>query len=207
MLTELEIKAQAERDKNTILHILQTVQRPGMDKLIEWLQTKSDYFIAPASTKYHGNYEGQLARHSLNVFGLLHEKNKRFDLGLSEDTIAITALLHDICKTNFYSLETCWTKGDNNRWQSYDGYKINDGMPLGHGEKSVIMIQNFIRLTLEEMLMIRWHMGNSEPSELQMQMNQAMDMYKSVIALHTADLEASRFLEDTIDRTVVYRHK
>lgn len=184
--------------KNKIISLLDGTQRKGIDRVIKYLE-ESDFFVAPASTKYHGNYDGGLAEHSLNVYNLLIEKNQKFDLGLSDISVAIVSLLHDICKVNFYNKQTCWRKNDSNRWESYEGYKVQDDFPIGHGEKSVIMLQNFIRLTKEEMLMIRWHMGNSEPSEMQMNISNAYNLVPAAVALHTSDMEASYLLEQHIE--------
>lgn len=93
-------------NKHKFLDLLKEVNRPGMDKLIDWIENKSDFFVAPASTMFHGNYEGGLCEHSLNVYRLFKEKNERYDLGLSEDNIRIMALLHDLCKANFYKLSS-----------------------------------------------------------------------------------------------------
>jgi hypothetical protein len=181
--------------KGKVIDLLNSVERKGIDRVIKFLQ-ESDFFIAPASTKYHGNYDGGLAEHSLNVYELFKEKNEKFDLGLSIDSIIIVTLLHDICKVNFYNKQTCWRKNDGNRWESYEGYKVQDDFPIGHGEKSVIMLQNFIRLSKEEMLMVRWHMGNTEPQEMQMNIQNAYSVVPAAVALHTADMEASYLLEE-----------
>lgn len=181
--------------KGKIIELLSSTERKGIDRAIKYLQ-ESDFFVAPASTKYHGNYDGGLAEHSLNVYELFKEKNEKFDLGLSNESIIIVTLLHDICKVNFYNKQTCWRKNDANRWESYEGYKVQDDFPIGHGEKSVIMLQNFIRLSKEEMLMIRWHMGNTEPKEMQMNISNAYSIVPAAVALHTADMEASYLLED-----------
>lgn len=184
--------------KEKILSLLNSTERKGMDRVIKYLE-ETDFFIAPASTKYHGNYDGGLAEHSLNVYELFKEKNEKFDLGLSNDTVIITALLHDFCKINFYNKQECWRKNDKNRWESYQGYKVIDDFPIGHGEKSVIMIQNFIRLTKEEMLMIRWHMGSTEPKEQMMNISNTYNLVPAAAALHTADMEASYLLEERIE--------
>lgn len=184
--------------KKTIMELLNSTKRKGINKVIKYME-ESDFFIAPASTKYHGNYDGGLAEHSLNVYILFVEKNKRFDLGLSEETIIISALLHDFCKINFYIKQTCWRKNDANRWESYQGYKVKDDFPVGHGEKSVIMLQNFIRLTREEIFLIRWHMGASEPKEMQMNLNNTYSIFPAAVALHTADMETSYLLEEHIE--------
>lgn len=181
--------------KGEIINLLNSTERKGIDKVIKYLE-ESDFFVAPASTKYHGNYDGGLAEHSLNVRDLLKEKNERYNLGLGEDTINITGLLHDFCKINFYNKQTCWRKNDNNRWESYEGYKVQDDFPIGHGEKTVIMLQCFIRLTREEIIMMRWHMGNTEPKELLMTIGNAYSIVPAAVALHTADMEASYLLEE-----------
>ncbi|OOM75125.1 hypothetical protein CLPUN_35620 [Clostridium puniceum] len=198
-----------QQNKEKFLALLKGVNRPGIDKLIDWLENWSDFFSAPASTVYHGNYEGGLCEHSLNVYNLFNEKNTRYDLGLSEDSIKIMALLHDICKANFY--ET-YSKNVNidpenkNRkefWRKIDAYKVNDQFPMGHGEKSVIMLSCYIRLLKEEMFGIRWHMGGYENKDNYNAISAAWNMHKSGACLHTADLEASNIFEDHIDQVEV----
>ena len=143
----------------------------------------TDFFTAPCSKAHHLSTEGGLAQHSWNVFKLLKEKNERYDLGLSEESVIICGLLHDICKVHFY-------KPDG------DGYAYNDQMPLGHGEKSVIILAANMELTQQECCMIRWHMGNWDLSSYgRPAYNAAMKMYPNCEALQTADYEASVFLE------------
>lgn len=187
-----------QENKEQFLNLLKGISRPGTDRLIEWLETKSDFFIAPASTMFHGNYEGALVEHSLNVYKLFKEKNERYDLGLSEDSVKIMALLHDLCKANFYKPSTRNKKIDG-QWKQLPWYDIDDSFPVGHGEKSVIMIQQFIRLSAEEMLGIRWHMGGYVANDDYRTLSNAWDKYKSGTCLHTADLEASNILEIKID--------
>lgn len=123
---------------------LSQVVRPGADKLLEWLKS-TDFFTAPASTRFHGAYPGGLVKHSLNVYyALLGNFNLR---GLySPQTQAIVALLHDVCKANYYAGE-------------YPDYTVKDQMPMGHGEKSVYLVMKHMELTDDEALAIRWHMG------------------------------------------------
>ena len=175
-----------------IQHELTKINRNGMGKLIEYLKT-SDFYTAPASTKYHGSHEGGLAEHSLNVFGLLSEKNERYALGLVADTVRICGLLHDICKVSLYFKEEKWRKDDRGKWESYKAWVVKDSFPIGHGEKSVIMIQKFIELTDTEIHMIRWHMGGfaDDPRTL----NQAISLHKQVVAMATADWEATAYLD------------
>lgn len=184
--------------KGKVIDLLNSTNRSGIERVIKYME-ESDFFVAPASTKYHGNYEGGLAEHSLNVYELFKEKNEKFSLGLSNETVIITAILHDFCKINFYNKQTCWRKNESNRWESYEGYKVQDDFPIGHGEKSVIMLQCLIRLTKEEIIMIRWHMGNTEPKEMLMNISNAYNLIPAAAALHTADMEASYLLESHVE--------
>lgn len=188
--------------KEKIISLLSNTQRKGMDRVIKYLE-ESDFFIAPASTRFHGNYEGGLAEHSLNVYEIFQRKNKEYDFGLNEDTMKIVALLHDVCKVNFY---TVYDKnvniagpGEKPKWIKQPAYGVNDLMPIGHGEKSVIILQQFIRLTKEETILVRWHMGGYESKENYNNVSSAWNMYKAGVALHTADLEASYILEEHRD--------
>ena len=185
--------------KEKIINLLNNTERTGMPRLIKYLE-ESDFFVAPASTRFHGNYEGGLAEHSLNVYEIFKRKNIEYDFGLSEDTMKIAALLHDVCKINFY---TVYDKnvniagaGEKPKWVKQPAYGVNDLIPIGHGEKSVIILQQFMKLTKEETILIRWHMGGYEPKENYNNVSAAWNMYKSAVALHTADLEASYILEE-----------
>lgn len=185
--------------KEKILNLLSSVNRNGIDKVIKYLE-ESDFFVAPASTRFHSNYAGGLAEHSLNVYELFKEKNKKFDFGLSEDTVKIVALLHDTCKINFY---TVYNKnvniagpGEKPKWIKAPAYGVNDLFPIGHGEKSVIRLLQFMNLTKDEILMIRWHMGGYEPKENLNNVSASWNICKAATALHTADLESSYILEE-----------
>ena len=171
--------------KDEIINEISKINREGKDKLITFL-SESDFFEAPCSTKYHCSYAGGLAEHSWNVYELLQEKNKRYNLELDEDSIIICGLLHDICKAHFYR-------------KSGNTYVVDDSLPLGHGEKSVIVIQNFIKLTKEESLMIRWHMSafnlNFTDYTQTSAYYKAVKLYPTVLALFTADYEATTFIE------------
>lgn len=186
-----------QSNKERFLQLLKGVNREGMDKLIAYLE-KTDFFIAPASTMFHGNYEGALVEHSLNVYNLFKEKNERYELGLKEDSVILMSLLHDMCKANFYKPTTRNKKIDG-KWVVIPWYDVDDSLPCGHGEKSVILIQAFIKLSGEEMLGIRWHMGGYENKDNYRTLSAAWNKYKSGACLHTADLEASNILEYKID--------
>lgn len=119
------------------------VKRAGIDKLLDWLENKSDFFTSPASTKYHGNYEGGLCEHSRNVFRELRRFNDIYDLHYPIETLAIVGLLHDVCKANFYKRGTRNVKDENGTWVTVDVWEIDDRLPLGHGEKSCIILQKY----------------------------------------------------------------
>ena len=190
--------------KETIINLLESTNRPGIEKVIEYLNN-SDFFTAPASTKYHSSFEGGLAEHSFAVYVALKEKvSYMYGDWLSKDTIIITALLHDICKINFYKKEkknvkkgtkiNDWGKEVAN-WVEEEVWTVDDSEPMGHGEKSLWILSKMIELTDQEAYLIRYHMGFTEPKENYMHLNNALNKYPEIILLHTADLEASYLVE------------
>lgn len=184
---------------NLTLSRLRKVKREGMDELIDNLVNKTDWLYAPASTNFHGNFEGGLIIHCNNVVNFLYEKNKRYNLNIPDESIIICGLLHDICKCNFYEKSVKWQKEDN-KWKSYLGYSIQDTMPLGHGAKSVIMLQRYIELTELEIYLIMWHMYSHDLSDYnKYTLNNAVELYPAIIAMYTADLEASNFFEKKVE--------
>lgn len=184
--------------KEEFIELLKSTNREGMDKLLAWIE-KSDFYKAPASTRFHGSYEGGLLEHSLNVYKVLKQKLTQFPfasiLNVNDDTLIIITLLHDICKANYYCVEMRNKKNEDGIWVKEPYYSINDTIPYGHGEKSVMIITKFIDLTLEEMYCIRWHMGFTEPKELYNTISTVYERYPLALALHEADLEASYILE------------
>lgn len=178
-----------------ILRELASVNRPGIPALFDFLRT-SDFFEAPASTEFHLCCPGGLAQHSMNVYMELKSINEKYSLHLCEDSIVICALLHDICKTNFYAREKRNKKVDG-KWEEREVYVVRDSAPLGHGEKSVIILQKFIALTHDEQLAIRWHMGawDTDGYSQKRTLGQAIDGCKLLKALMLADQSASYFLE------------
>ena len=178
--------------KEKIIELLKSTNREGMDSLIDFLE-KSDFFKAPASTRFHGDHEGGLAEHSFKVYEILKEKVKIAELDIPEETIIISALLHDICKTNFYKIDYRNAKNSLGVWEKVPYYTIEDTIPYGHGEKSVMMLTEYIKLTNNEKYAIRWHMGFSEPKELYGTLGQAFTKYPFALLLHEADMEATYF--------------
>ena len=178
--------------KEEFLELLKTINRDGMDNLIDFLN-KSDFFTAPASTRFHGNFEGGLMQHSLKVYEIFKKKVEESGLTVNADTIKIAALLHDICKTNYYKVDYRNAKNAKGEWEKVPYYAVSDTIPYGHGEKSVMMITEYIKLTNEEKYAIRWHMGFTEPKELYGTLGEAYKKYPIALLLNEADLEATYF--------------
>ena len=175
------------------------ITRDGSDKLLEYLE-KSDFFTAPASTRFHGSYPGGLVEHSLNVYDCLKDYMDRprvkevYKVEASDESIAIVALLHDLCKVNCYKPGTRNVKGPDGVWQQVPNYEYVDNLPYGHGEKSVYIINGFIRLTRDEAFAIRFHMGFSGIEDKRM-IGDSMEKFPLTMALVTADMEATFYLE------------
>lgn len=186
--------------KNKFLDICKnTIKRDGIDDLLEWIE-KSDFFVAPASTKYHGAYAGGLVEHSLNVYECLKGIVSRYpELNISDETVAIVSLFHDICKANFYKVGTRNVKDEESgQWYKKEVYEIDEKFPIGHGEKSCIIIQWFLkRLTTDELLAIRYHMGGFDVVVKggDFSMSKAYEMSPLAPMLHLADMEATYLIE------------
>ena len=178
--------------KEQFLELLKTVNREGIDELINFLE-KSDFFTAPASTRFHGNHEGGLVEHSLKVYEILKHKvqNNIKGITIADESIIIIALLHDICKTNFYKIDYRNAKNALGVWEKVPYYTVEDTIPYGHGEKSVMMITEYIKLTPEEKYAIRWHMGYTEPKELYNAIGATYTKYPIALLTFEADLEAT----------------
>ena len=198
--------------KSRFLAVCRTVNRPGMEDLLDWLEN-SDFFTAPASTKFHGNYECGLLEHSLHVLDKTWDLVSKYpNLGISKDSVIIAALFHDITKANYYVKdyknvkvysENGLKRDERGRfdWVSQSCYKIDDKLPLGHGEKSVIILQSFIKLQRDEIYAIRWHMGEFDSAVKggDFAMSKAYEVCPLAVMLHMADVESSYLLE-TIEK-------
>ncbi len=190
--------------KDQFIEIYQKcITRPGADKLLTWLEG-SDFFGAPASTRFHLSQPGGLVEHSIHVYYRLRnlffserqlKENVAFvDLtGEEEETIAVCGLLHDICKVNFYDVEMRNRKNEQGQWEKYPFYIVKDQLPYGHGEKSVYIISSFMKLTREEAMAIRWHMGFSD-NEFKaggFAVGNAFEKFPLALLTHMADLQAT----------------
>ena len=181
----------------------ENITRPGADKLLAWIES-SDFFAAPASTRFHLSSPGGLLEHSLHVFERMKAicaNEATITPGFNEpsmETIAVCGLLHDICKANFYAVEMRNRKNDQGRWEQYPFYVVDDKLPYGHGEKSDYIISGFMRLSREEAMAIRWHMGFSD-NDFQgggYSVGNAFDKFPLAVLLHIADLQAT-YLDET----------
>lgn len=154
--------------KNKFTEILSATGRTGIDKVLSKLEEKG-FFEAPASTKFHLSCKGGLLEHSLNVYKaamFLREqviaRKPELEAQLPADSVAICALLHDTCKSDIYKEGILNRKNADGYWEKYVGYQVDytAGLPLGHGEKSVIMLLSWgLDLTEAEIMAIRWHMS------------------------------------------------
>ena len=177
------------------------IKREGANKLLNYLES-TDFFTAPASTRFHLAREMGLCEHSLNVYYRLRElvENEKSDWAknVSGETIAIIALLHDVCKIDMYSVDYRNVKQHDGSWQKVPYYVIDEKMPYGHGEKSVYIVNGFIRLTREEAMCINWHMGGFDDRVKggSYSIAKAFEQYPLAVLLHVSDIMAS-YLDET----------
>lgn len=206
-MTQLDINANKQRFVDCCQ---QYIHRDGLDKILAYLD-KSDFYEAPSSASFHLNVKGGLCKHSINVFETAlkireHIAQEAIESGESPftevpstESVAVAALFHDICKVKLYHEVEKWKKDANGRWMNYPGYELKDDFPLGHGEKSCLMLSWYMRLKPDEMLAIRWHMGpwgvNMNSFEDQRNYDTAHSLYPLVMIIHTADCLAASIME------------
>ena len=178
-----------------------SIQRRGAQQFLDYLTGEnSDFFIAPSSTRFHGSHEGGLVEHSVNVYHCLKDYLSRprtkelYRMDFTEETVALVALLHDVCKLNYYKTDYRNAKNEQGVWEKVPYYTINDTLPYGHGEKSVYIISSYMRLSREEAFAIRYHMGFSG-CEDRNSIGKAFEMFPLALALHVADMEATYLVE------------
>lgn len=171
----------------------ENISRQGSQELLDWM-VKTDFFTAPASTKYHCACPEGLVMHSLSVYKVMMEKH--FEEGIDNpESFAICALLHDLCKAQFYKISSRNVKNqETGKWEQVPFYSVEDAFPYGHGEKSVFLIERFMRLKTAEAMAIRWHMGGFEESS-GFTLSLAYEKYPIAVKLHLADLESTYLRE------------
>lgn len=190
-----EINVAANKEE-FIKVVTETIKRPGIENLMKWLET-TDFFTAPASTRFHLSVEGGLCEHSLNVFKRLKREvisEYEYESPYSDESIALTALFHDTCKANVYKIEMRNVKNqETGKWEQAPYYTFDDTLPMGHGEKSVYILNGFIRLTREEAMAVMWHMGGFDVRVKggDFSVNKAFEMFPLAALLHVADLKAT----------------
>ena len=190
-----------EQNKNTFIMLAKDdIKREGIDSLLAWLEN-TDFFTAPASSKFHLSEAGGLCAHSLNVYERLVRlcDAEYGEDGYNKESVAIVALFHDLCKTNIYKTEMRNVKEDG-VWVQKPYYLVDDNLPYGHGEKSVYMLSGFLKLNREEAMAINWHMGGFD---LRVQggsydYNKAYNKYPLALLTHLADMQAT-FLDEKQD--------
>lgn len=177
------------------------IKRDGGKELLEFLE-KSDFFVAPASTQFHSNFQGGLCEHSLNVYNrflkmIKLEYGDNYQDKVSDETIAICGLLHDVCKVDTFKSDVRNKKIDGN-WVQVPCYTVEDNLPYGHGEKSVYIISGFMRLTREEAMIINWHMGGFDARVRGGAYGLSEAYYKFPLAciFHTCDMLATYLDEE-----------
>lgn len=178
------------------------IKRPGADKLLAWLED-SDFFTAPASTRFHGNYEGGLCEHSVNVWEELVRLLRAYpEVRVTAESAAIVTLLHDLCKIGCYksalkSRKTGRKKRDGkDEWENYIGYDfVEDFCYGGHGSKSVYLAQRFIPLTEAEAVAINCHMGPWDRGAGDYSLGNAYEKYPLAWLVHVADESATYIRE------------
>ena len=192
-----------EEIKERFLEIAkEKIHREGIETLLEYLE-KSDFFYAPASSRYHSDHEGGLAEHSINVYERLRQnilnEYGNFDT-ISEETIAICGLFHDLCKIEYYTVSMRNVKEDG-KWVQKPFYTVDEKLPYGHGEKSVYIINGFIRLTREEALAINWHMGGFDArvgATGGFALSESYRRYPLALWLHVSDIVATYIDENSL---------
>ena len=187
MVNQHTVRVEAEYKK-----VYSIIERPGAADLLQWMGANG-FFEAPASKRHHGAEPGGLAQHSINVCRRLiqmnaEEERRQQSLNYDLETLAICGLLHDLCKIDAY------------RKVGFEGineYQLTKNFPAGHGEKSVILILQFMHLTQEEILAIRWHMGQYDfyARGGGYDLDNAFRQSKLAVMLHLADMMATHFDE------------
>lgn len=201
----LKAQERAEEKKKIFIEEFEkNIKREGSEKLLKWL-CNSDFFVAPASSKFHNAICGGLCDHSLNVFyravELIENENKKEDSlfkNVTLENIAVATLLHDVCKVNYYKISFRNAKNEFGVWEQVPYYTIEEDLPYGHGEKSVYILSGFMRLTRDEAMAINWHMGGFDKRVVggDFSLSKAFSQYPFATLVHVADIMATYFDED-----------
>ena len=201
-MQEIMTKEELEEQKEMILDLLRSTERDGIDKLADYLSDSTDFFTAPASTRFHNNFSGGLAQHCLNVYENFKSLLEIKGIEMSEDSIILCALLHDLCKCNTYVVETRNRKNEQGQWEKYNIWATNKDVdiPLPHSSRSIAIIRKFIKLSIKEELTIFYHMGpyGGEDYEYRNMLKAANEKYPQTVLFYVADTIASYLDEETV---------
>ena len=201
-MQEIMSKEELEEQKEMILDLLRSTERDGIDKLADYLSDSTDFFTAPASTRFPNNFSGGLAQHCLNVYENFKSLLEIKGVEMSEDSIIICALLHDLCKCNTYVVETRNRKNEQGQWEKYNIWATNKDVdiPLPHSSRSIAIIRKFIKLSIKEELTIFYHMGpyGGEDYEYRNMLKAANEKYPQTVLFYVADTIASYLDEETV---------
>ncbi len=177
------------------------IKREGSNELLDFL-IKSDFFTAPASTKFHSAFEGGLCDHSIKAYkrflkNIKNEYGEDYNNKISDESIAICGLLHDVCKIGYYKVEYRNAKEDG-EWIKKPYYTVSDSLPYGHGEKSVYILSGFMRLTREEAMIINWHMGGFDKRVLggDYSLSEVFNTFPNALIFHVSDMQSSYLDEE-----------
>lgn len=181
-----------EENKSLYIAFLKQTKREGVENLITWLES-SDFFTAPASTRYHNCIEGGLCDHCLRVLDAAVKISGALKITIPSDSLILICLLHDLCKVDFY-YKTTETKIKNGIEEVVDVWKVKDKFPAGHGEKSVFIALKHIDLTEKEILSINYHMGSFDARSNEISFRFGFNDSWAPL-LHSADMLSSQFFE------------
>ncbi len=189
MVMSIDINAQKQKFLSLCR---ENIHRDGLEELLDWLQ-KADFFIAPASTRFHGAYEGGLCEHSLDVYDMALKGMKGYELDFDLESLTISTLFHDLCKVNFYKKDIRNQKIDG-KWTEVPCYTIEEKFVFGgHGSKSVFLVQQFMKLKTTEATAINCHMGATPGGDAVRDAGNAYQACPLAWLVHVAD-EAAAYL-------------
>lgn len=189
------------KNKQDFIILLSKVERQGIEELLKYLELDTDFYHAPASTRYHGSYEGGLCEHSLNVYFELKALVDFYQLDLPQESLIIASLLHDLCKVNLYKetiVNVPPNKTESGKWEQQQGFIKKDELPMGHGAKSLSIVQDFIKLTDLEKQAIYWHMGFCDLGAYSTinDLSAAFENNQLAFIVHMADMAATYIAEN-----------
>ena len=192
-----------EKNKQRFIDLMRSVPRNGVEELLDFLETKTDFYTAPASTKFHNNCDGGLLAHTLNVYENFKKLLAMRNIEMAEESVVVTSLLHDLCKCNFYVKDLRNRKNPDGKWEQYTVWTQtkNVAVLLPHSSRSIRIIRSYLPLKFLEELCIFYHMGpfGGEDYEYRNMLQQVNTKHPETLLFYTADLMSSYLDEVTYD--------